>query len=98
EEKPTDAKILHELGRLYHDLGESEHALEIYNKLSELNPMDAEAARLGKDAAARASMKTGGWTQAESYRDLIKDKEIATSLEQQSRMALPGESPDQRTE
>src|SRR5437660_12769938 len=48
EEKPTDAKILHELGRLYHDLGESEHAVEIYNKLSELDPTDAEAARLGK--------------------------------------------------
>src|SRR5881394_1468356 len=57
EEKPTDVKILHELGRLYHDLGQSEHAVEIYNKLSELDPTDAEAARLGKDAAARASMK-----------------------------------------
>ena len=28
-------------------------------------------------------MKRGGWTQAESYRDLIKDKEVAISLEQQ---------------
>ena len=98
EEKPSDAKILHELGRLYHDLGESEHAVEIYNKLSELDPTDAEAARLGKDAAARASMKTGGWTQAESYRDLIKDKDVAASLEQQSRMALTGESLDQQIE
>jgi tetratricopeptide (TPR) repeat protein len=98
EEKPSDAKILRELGRLYHDLGESEHAVEIYNKLSELDPTDAEAARLGKDAAARASMKTGGWTQAESYRDLIKDKEVAASLEQQSRMALTGESLDQQIE
>src|ERR1041385_3265342 len=98
EEKPTDAKILHELGRLYHDLGESEHEVEIYNKLSELDPTDAEAARLGKDAAARASMKTGGWTQAESYRDLIKDKEVAASLEQQSRTVLTGESLDQQIE
>jgi tetratricopeptide (TPR) repeat protein len=98
EEKPSDAKILHELGRLYHDLGESEHEVEIYNKLSELDPTDAEAARLGKDAAARASMKTGGWTQAESYRDLIKDKAVATSLEQQSRMGLTGESLDQQIE
>jgi len=37
-------------------------------------------------------MTTGGWTQAESYRDLIKDKEAAVSLEQQSRMHLSGES------
>src|SRR5438874_340871 len=98
EEKPNDAKTLHELGRPYHDLGESDHEVEIYNKLSELDPTDAEATRLGKDAAARASMKTGGWTQAESYRDLIKDKSVAESLEQQSRMALTGESLDQQIE
>ena len=98
EEKPDDLRILHELGRLYHELGESEQAVEIYNKLSEIDPTDAEAMRLGKDAAARASMKTGGWTQAESYRDLIKDKGVAVSLEQQSRMALTGESLDQQIE
>jgi tetratricopeptide (TPR) repeat protein len=37
-------------------------------------------------------MKEGGWTEAESYRDLIKDKEAAVSLEQQSRMQLSDES------
>ena len=52
--------------------------------------------RLGKDASARGSMKTGGWTQAESYRDLIKDKDLAVSLEQQNRMALTGESLEQQ--
>ena len=52
--------------------------------------------RRGKDAAAHASMKSGGWTQAESYRDLIKDKEMAVSLEQQSRMRLTGESLEQQ--
>ena len=98
EEKPGDVKILHELGRLFQDLGEGDQAVEVYNKLSEIDPTDAEAVRLGKDAAARASMKTGGWTQAESYRDLIKDKEVAVSLEQQSRMALTGESLDQQIE
>ncbi len=98
EEKPGDAKILHELGRLHHELGESDQAVEVYNKLSEIDPTDAEALRLGKDAAARASMKTGGWTQAESYRNLIKDKEVAVSLEQQSRMALTGEPLDRQIE
>src|SRR2546423_2636578 len=96
EEKPGDTKILHELGRLVQELGESDQAVEVYNRLSEIDPTDAEALRLGKDAAARASMKTGGWTQAESYRDLIKDKEAAVSLEQQSRMALTGESLSQQ--
>jgi tetratricopeptide (TPR) repeat protein len=98
EEKPDDTSILHELGRLHHELGESDQEVEVYNKLSEIDPTDAEAMRLGKDAAARASMKTGGWTQAQSYRDLIKDKEAAVSLEQQSRMALTGESLEQQIE
>jgi tetratricopeptide (TPR) repeat protein len=96
EEKPRDTKTLHELGRLYHDLGESDREVEVYNRITEIDPVDAEALRLGKDAAARASMKSGGWTQAESYRDLIKDKEAAVSLEQQSRMQLTGESLDQQ--
>src|SRR3954468_2836958 len=98
EDKPDDTKILQELGRLYHDTGQNEEALEVYNRLSQIDPGDAEAVRLGKDAAARASMKTGGWTQAQSYRDLIKDKATAVSLEQQSRMALTGESLEQQVE
>src|SRR5438105_8250711 len=98
EDKPRDTKILHELGRLYHDLGESDQEVEIGKRIAEIDPVDAEALRLGKDASARASIETGGWTQAESYRDLIKDKAAAVSLEQQSRMALTGESLEQQIE
>jgi len=96
EANPRDLKVLHELGRLYHELGESDREVEIYNQITEINPLDAEALRLGKNASAHASIKSGGWTQAESYRDLIKDKEVAISLEQQSRMKLTGESLDQQ--
>jgi tetratricopeptide (TPR) repeat protein len=96
EENPRDVKVLHELGRLHHELGESDREVEVYNQITEINPLDAEALRLGKDASARASMTTGGWTQAVSYRDLIKDKEMAVSLEQQSRMRLTGESLDKQ--
>jgi tetratricopeptide (TPR) repeat protein len=96
EENSRDVKVLHELGRLYHELGESDREVEIYNRITEINPLDAEALRFGKDASAHASMKSGGWAEAESYRDLIKDKEAAISLEQQSRMRLTGESLDQQ--
>jgi tetratricopeptide (TPR) repeat protein len=96
EEDPRDAKVLNELGRLYHDLGDHENEVEIYSQLTAINPLDAQSLRLGKDASARASMKRGGWTQAESYRDLIKDKDEAISLEQQSRMRLTGEALDQQ--
>ena len=96
EENPRDVKLLHDLGRLYHEMGQSEDEVEVYSRISEIDPLDAEAVRLGKDASARASMSSGGWTQAESYRDLIKDKEAAVSLEQQSRFQLTGESLDQQ--
>src|SRR5207302_3089344 len=86
----------HELGRLYHELGDSDQEEEIYNQITSINPLDAQVLRLGKDASARASMKRGGWTQAESYRDLIKDKGVAISLEQQSRLRLTGEALDKQ--
>src|SRR5439155_768499 len=96
EENPRDVKLLHELGQLYHQTGQSEEEVEVYNQITEIDPLDTAALRLGKDASARASMSTGGWTQAESYRELIKDKDVAISLEQQSRMQLTGEALDQQ--
>ena len=96
EENPRDVKVLNELGRLYHQLGDHEKEVEIYNQLTAINPLDAQSLRFGKDASARSSMKKGGWTQAESYRDLIKDKDEAISLEQQSRIRLTGEALDQQ--
>src|SRR5881398_683024 len=96
EENSRDVKVLQELGRLYHQLGDSDQEVEIYNRITAINPLDAQALRLGKDASAHGSMKRGGWTQAHSYRDLIKDKEEAISLEQQSRLRLTGEALDQQ--
>ncbi len=96
EESPRDVKLLHELGQLYHATGKNEQEVEAYNRITEIDPVDANALRLGKDASARASMSAGGWTQAESYRELIKDKDIAISLEQQSRIHLTGEALDQQ--
>jgi tetratricopeptide (TPR) repeat protein len=98
EERPRDTKTLHELGRLCQELGQSEQAVGVYDKLSQIDPTDAEALRLGKDAAARASMTTGGWTRAESYRDVIKDPGVALALEQESRVAQSGESLEQQIE
>jgi tetratricopeptide (TPR) repeat protein len=96
EENPRDVKVLHELGGLYRRLGDHDQEVEIYNQITAINPLDAQALRLGKDASAHGSMKRGGWTQAESYRDLIKDKDEAISLEQQSRIRLTGEALDQQ--
>src|SRR3984893_8881393 len=75
EENPRDVKLLHELGQLHHQMEESEQEVEVYDRIAEIDPLDAAALRLGKDASARASMSAGGWTRAKSYRDLIKKGE-----------------------
>ncbi|HEY2712122.1 MAG TPA: tetratricopeptide repeat protein [Chthoniobacterales bacterium] len=89
---PNDCRILHELGRLYCEYEQSEKAVEIYHRISEINPLDLEAVKLGKDASASASIKKGGWTEANSYHDLINDKDLAVGLEKQSKMQLSAEA------
>jgi tetratricopeptide (TPR) repeat protein len=75
EENPRDVRLLHELGQLHHRMGQSEQEVEVYNRITEIDPLDATAMRLGKDASARAAMTAGGWTEAKSYRELIKEKD-----------------------
>jgi tetratricopeptide (TPR) repeat protein len=96
ENEPKNTKVLHELGRLHDQLDQADKAVEVYNRICEIDPLDLEAVRLGKDASARASIKKGGWVEAESYRDLIKDKQIAVSLEQQNKMQLSLENLEQQ--
>ncbi len=97
---PKDTKILHELARHYTARDQAEKAIEIYNQISALNPADIEAVKGGKDAAARASMRTGGWDQlgkeGTSYRDVLKNRDEAVSLEQQSRLIKSEDMIDQQ--
>lgn len=100
EGNPSDVKILHEVGRFYYENGKAEQAVEIYNKISEIAPHDMVAAKMGKDAAARNTMSKGGWEEVAAsggkmdYRDLIKNKEEAVSLEQKSRVVKSEEMID----
>src|SRR5438105_3360079 len=61
EASPKDTKVLHELAGHYYDTGSHDKAVEIYNRIVDLNPSDLIAVKRGKDAAAKASMKSGGW-------------------------------------
>lgn len=86
EGSPKDTKIMHELGEQYTAMNEAEKAVAIYTKITEINPADLVAVKRSKDSAASASMKKGGWETAQSYRDLIKDKDQVVSMEQGSRV------------
>jgi len=86
EGNPKDTKLLHELAEQYLAMGLADRAVDVYTKISALNPADLIALKRGKDASAQASMTKGGWEQATSYRDLIKNKDEAKSLETKGRM------------
>jgi tetratricopeptide (TPR) repeat protein len=86
ESNPKDTKLMHELATFYISMGLAEKAVEVYNRISSVNPQDLVAIKMGKDASAQASMTKGGWEKAQSYRDLIKDKDQAKSLEEKGRV------------
>jgi tetratricopeptide (TPR) repeat protein len=93
---PRDTKMLHELAQHYLSQDDAEKAVEIYNRITDVNPTDLAALKAGKDAAARASLKRGGWENKDTtYRDLIRDKDAAVSLEQQGRVVRSAEMIDQ---
>ncbi|MDX2080309.1 MAG: tetratricopeptide repeat protein [Terrimicrobiaceae bacterium] len=96
EGNPKDTKTMHELARHYMQHGLPEKAVEWYGKITDMVPTDLAAIKGGKDAAAAASMQRGGWEKEETtYRDLIRDKEQAVSLEQQSRVVRSEEAINQ---
>ncbi|GAB4172486.1 MAG: hypothetical protein Fur0032_11890 [Terrimicrobiaceae bacterium] len=84
---PKDTKTMHELAKLLMAHSKPHDAVEIYNRILQVTPNDLAAIKGGKDAAAAASMQKGGWDREDTtYRDLIKNKDEAVALEQQSRV------------
>jgi tetratricopeptide (TPR) repeat protein len=86
EANPKDTKLMHELAEHYIATGHADKAVEVYNRINSINPQDLVALKRSKDASAQASMNKGGWEKAQSYRDLIKDKDQAKSLEEKGRV------------
>lgn len=96
EGNPKDTKTLHELAKHHMQQGDPHRAVEIYAKITEITPNDLAAIKGGKDASAAASMQKGGWEREDTtYRDLIRDKEQAVSLEQQARVVRSEDMIDQ---
>ena len=92
---PKDTKAMHELAKHYMQHAAPDKAAQIYQRILAIAPNDLAAVKGAKDAAAANSMKTGGWDKEETtYRDLIKDKDQAVALEQQSRVVRSEEMID----
>lgn len=88
--KPTDRKLAMELADALSQLGNRARAEKILRDLFRAFPGDSEINEQLKNTLANRTLHEGGYVQLESgegsFRDILKDKEEARSLEQQHRL------------
>jgi tetratricopeptide (TPR) repeat protein len=86
---PKDKDMVVKFANKLVDTGEAVRAEKMLADLCRLFPTDGELNSALKDLSARKTLKQGGYEKAAegggSYRDMLKNKEEAISLEQQNR-------------
>jgi tetratricopeptide (TPR) repeat protein len=92
---PKDQEIALRLAEALVILGNVQRAMAIYLELQRLNPHDTQLGMTIKNLSASVTMAEGGYDAIAggnaSYRDILKDKEEAVSLEQQNRVEKSGD-------
>ena len=79
---PKNVELLKWLGNLYIELKNTRDARLCFEELYRLRPNDPKALKALKDSAALDTMQKGGWSDAGSYRDVMKDTKESGLLEQ----------------
>jgi len=84
-----DRDVALKLGELLAQAGQSERAEKVLCELARTFPGDPDILRALKNVSAKRTLTEGGYEALEggggSYRDILKDKEEAVSLEQEKR-------------
>jgi tetratricopeptide (TPR) repeat protein len=97
---PKDEDALKDLARAYSANGEGEKAEKIFSDLMHLHPGDLRLVEELKDISARKTLSEGGYEALSSgtgsYRDILKDKDQAVSLEQESRQVKSDDVADRQ--
>ncbi len=87
---PRDKETAIQLANLLASIGEVKRGEQILSALYQTMPTDNDVAQALKDLSARKTLDEGGYEAladgSGSYRDILKDKEEASSLEQQNRV------------
>jgi tetratricopeptide (TPR) repeat protein len=83
---PDNTDVLMKLGAAYLASNQHEKARDCFDRVCKLDPNNSEAYQAAKDATTQAAMKKGNWETATSYKDLIKDKDEAHSLERAAKI------------
>lgn len=101
EQMPDNADLVEHLAHAYQHAGEFRKARDAFNTLVNLRPRDADALKQLKDADARLTMESGGWESVAGtegkkgdFRDLIKNKEQAASLDKKAKAVVAGTDAD----
>lgn len=87
---PKDKEVAIQLANKLADTGEVKRAEKILSALQQELPSDNDVAQALKDISARNTMDEGGYDTLSdgggSYRDILRNKEEAVTLEQQNRV------------
>jgi tetratricopeptide (TPR) repeat protein len=90
---PKDKNLAIEYGQALAAIGEVSRAERVLADMYRTNPTDNDLAQALKDLSARKTLDEGGYEAladgSGSYRDILKDKDEAASLEQQNRQVRP---------
>lgn len=86
---PKDKTVAIQLANALAEIGETQRGEKILSDLYRSNPTDNDLAQALKNLSARQTLNEGGYEAladgSGSYRDILKDKEEAITLEQQNR-------------
>jgi tetratricopeptide (TPR) repeat protein len=95
---PKDKEVAIQLANTLADIGEVKRAEQILSNLQSSMPGDNDVSQALKNISARNTMDEGGYDNLAngegSYRDILKNKEEAVSLEQQNKVEKSEEITD----
>ncbi len=85
---PKSVAALRGLAESYQEAGEATKAVSMWQKVRELQPNNLTVTNELKRATALAAMESGGWQEAGSFKDVMKDKDKAEDLEHEERLVV----------
>ncbi len=88
---PNHIPTMKKLADVYARTEDVMNELQIRQQIASLQPDNLALQNELKQVSARAAMSQGKWENAGSFRDLVKDKDLARSLEQRERLAARDE-------
>ncbi len=86
-----NTKNMHKLAEHYMAHDEPQKASDVYRAILKVDPRDIGANKGEKDAAAKTSIKTQGWSQEGDFRSKMKDSGEAAKLEKLSKQGMTQE-------